>query len=200
MATATLDRRHAPRRTVADTGAADGALLARVAAGDRGALADLYERHRAGVTGFVSGIVGGDRSLCEEVLQDTFVAVWRGAGAFEGRSAVRTWLYGIAKRQAYNKLRGKRFELTVLDDEVRPVAAGPTPEDAALAAADRRYVAALLSRLGPLQREILTLAFVDDLSYPEMAEILEIPVGTVKSRLSNAKVALGRLARAERGD
>jgi RNA polymerase sigma factor (sigma-70 family) len=85
-------------------GEADEVLLRRVGRGDADALAALYRRHADGLFWFLLRMAG-DRGVAEEILQDTLLAVWRGAGGFAGRSAVRTWLYGIARRQAHNRLR-----------------------------------------------------------------------------------------------
>jgi RNA polymerase sigma factor (sigma-70 family) len=78
----------------------DAALLRSVAAGDAGALARLYERHAGPLFGYLYRLAG-DRMTAEEILQDTMLAVWRSAGAYEGRSKVSTWLFGVARRQAH---------------------------------------------------------------------------------------------------
>src|SRR5512146_2432699 len=110
----------------------DVALLKRVALRDERALDaeraldDLYARHAPGLLGYLFNLLG-DRSEAEEVLQDTFFAVWKSAGRFQGRSRVRTWLFGIAHRQARDRRR--RHSLTVDPDvdftEVADTAQGP---------------------------------------------------------------------------
>lgn len=170
----------------------DVALVRGVAAADRESLVALYDRHSGPLLTFATSLVGGDRHLGEEVLQDTFVALWRSAASFEGRSSVRTWLYGIAKRQAWNRTRSKRVAMELLDD-VEPPAPAAGPEDVVIAGAEREAVLAAIARLAPLHREVLVLAFVDDLAYGEISQVLEVPVGTVKSRVSNAKRALAGL-------
>ncbi len=180
-----------------DEASVDAELLARVAAGDRDALAGLYDRHRAALSVFLVRMVG-DRSSAEEALQDTLLAVWRGAGGFEGRSSVRTWLYGIARRQAYTRLRRRSPQLLALDPDAVLVDSSPTPEHVVVARADLAQLMRLIAVLAPVHREALLLFFVDDLSYAEMAQVLQVPVGTVKSRLSNARRALtGLLADTE---
>jgi len=172
--------------------ASDEALLALVGVGDREALAALYARHRGPLYGYLARLAP-DRSTAEEILQDVLLAVWRGAGSFEGRASVRGWLFGIARRQAHDRLRRRAWDLVPLD-AIAPVADGdPTPEDAALRRAAQRDVQAALARLAPAHRDALVLFFVDDFSHAEMADILGVPVGTVKSRLSNAKRALAAL-------
>ncbi len=170
----------------------DEALVTRIAKKDRSALDALYLRHSTPLLGFLMQIID-ERGQAEEVLQDTFLAAWQGAPRFQRRSSVKTWLYGIARRQAHNALR--RHNLDVTDDAPLDQLASndPEPEATALSNADREAVTAAIGRLGRTQREILTLAFAQDLSYPEMAEVLDVPVGTVKSRLSNAKRQLRQI-------
>ncbi|HVC33897.1 MAG TPA: RNA polymerase sigma factor [Chloroflexota bacterium] len=177
---------------------AERRVLDRIAHGDRNALAELYARHQAVLFRYLVQLTG-DHGLAEEVLQDTLVAVWRSAASFEGRSTVQTWLIGIARRQAHNNLRRRTLPLAdVAELEVVP-ANEPDPQDAVLASAEREELAAAIKCLAPVHREALTLAFVNGLSYREMATVLGIPEGTVKSRLSNAKRALRTLLEAAEG-
>jgi RNA polymerase sigma factor (sigma-70 family) len=172
------------------------ALIRRIAAGDRDALAALCARYQTAVFYYLVRLLG-DRALAEEVFQDTLVAVWRSAGTFEGRSSVQTWLVGIARRQAYNSTRRRVLpRADVAELEVLP-AADPEPEDVALAGARREELAAAMARLTPAHREVLVLTFVHGLSYPEMARLVGVPEGTIKSRLSNAKRALRALLEEE---
>jgi len=167
-------------------------LLARVAAGDRPALADLYARYARPLLGYLSQLTP-DHGAAEDILQETFVAVWRGAGAFKDQSAVYTWMLGIARRQAHNTLRGCALPSADVAELEDVPAADPEPEQAALAGAAREEQAATIKRLAPVHREVLALSFVHDLSYQEMSAVLGVPLGTVKSRLSNAKRALRAL-------
>jgi RNA polymerase sigma factor (sigma-70 family) len=158
--------------------------------GDAEALTALYQRHADGRFGFLLRLAG-DRVLAEEILQDTLLAVWRGSAAFAGRSQVRTWLYGIARRQAHNRLRGMRPVEAGLDEVAELSAAGPEPEELALASVARERVLAV-DRLSVVHREVVLLTFVGELSQAEIAEVVGVPVGTVKSRLHNARAALVR--------
>lgn len=174
----------------------DAELLALVAGGDRHALAVLSERYGRPLFAYLSTLLA-DRSGAEETLQDTLLAVWRGAGTFQGRSAVSTWLFGIARRQAHTRLRRYRPEL--VDDqrlaEVADDADGP--ETLALARRRAEVLQAAVGRLRPLHREVLVLTFWQGLSQAELSQVLDVPVGTVKSRLSNARSALRRLLEQE---
>ncbi|HEY8472317.1 MAG TPA: RNA polymerase sigma factor [Natronosporangium sp.] len=166
----------------------DAALLRAVAAGDSTALARLYQRHADALFGYLLRLAG-DRMTAEEILQDTMLAVWRSADRFEGRSKVSTWLFGIARRQAHNRLRGRVRPEPVyepLDEPDR--AAGP--DELAIAAAGGTPVAMAIDRLPDHHREVVALVFVAGLPLADVAEVLAIPVGTVKSRLHHARAAL----------
>jgi RNA polymerase sigma factor (sigma-70 family) len=172
-------------------GEADEVLLRRVGRGDADALAALYRRHADGLFWFLLRMAG-DRGVAEEILQDTLLAVWRGAGGFAGRSAVRTWLYGIARRQAHNRLRVGRPVEAELDEVAELATTEPGPEELALAGLERDRVLAAVGRLSLVHREVVVLMFVVELSQAEIAAVVGVPVGTVKSRLHHARAALVR--------
>lgn len=173
-------------------------LIRRVASGDRDALTVLYQRHGGVVLAQVTLAVG-EPALSEEILQDTMLAVWRGAASFRGESAVRSWIISIARRQARDRLRHRpvRAMANVADLSGLP-ALEAGPEEAAIERAEAEVIADAMGQLGRLHREVLGLVFGADLTLAETAAVLEIPVGTVKSRLSAARAALTR-ALAEKG-
>jgi RNA polymerase sigma-70 factor, ECF subfamily len=120
------------------------------------------------------------------------LAVWRGGRSFRGDSSVRSWVLGIARRQTRDRLRSRRLRVvddTFLADQPGP---GPGPEVMALDRAELAEVRDAIRDLAPTHREVLGLAFGCGLSLPEVADVLEIPVGTVKSRLAAARTALNR--------
>jgi RNA polymerase sigma-70 factor, ECF subfamily len=175
--------------TVTEQEVTDADLVSLVAAGDRAALAALYERHGRAVLAQVVLAVG-DRALAEEVLQDTMLAVWRGAASFRGDSRVRSWLIAIARRQARDRLRRRRVP-TVTDEVLSGwPAAGPGPEDLTLARAEAAAVAQAIGALNERYREVLGLVYGASLTLAEAAGVLGVPVGTVKSRLAGARAAL----------
>ncbi|GGO12923.1 RNA polymerase sigma factor [Microbispora rosea subsp. aerata] len=165
-------------------------LLRLVARGDEHAFEQLYARHARALLAYAEGLLG-EREPAEEALQETFIAVWRGADAFEGRSQVRTWLFGVCRRQALKRMRGHERPRPI-DDVVDLPSPEPGPQAVALARADAAAVAAALRTLAPLHREVLDLAFAAGMSHAEIAEVLGVPPGTVKSRLFNARAALAR--------
>lgn len=163
-------------------------LISRVASGDRRALEELYSRHGRELFRYLSALTP-DRYVAEEILQDTLVAVWRGADSYEGRSGARTWLFGIARRQAHNTLR-KRL-LPVAEANFDEPATGETePEEVLIARSRGRELADHIRSLSAAHQEVLALIFFHELSYKEAAQVIGVPIGTVKSRLSNAKRAL----------
>jgi RNA polymerase sigma-70 factor (ECF subfamily) len=170
----------------------DDDLLRATAGGDPRALAELYRRHASGLFGFLYRLAG-DRAVAEEILQDTMLAVWRSAAGFGGHSAVRTWLYGVARRQAHNRLRSLPTPPAGLDDLPEPAATEPGPEEIALVRADMAVVGAAMAALPTGHREVLALAFHAQLSHADIARVLDVPVGTVKSRLHNARARLAEL-------
>jgi RNA polymerase sigma-70 factor, ECF subfamily len=184
------------RRAVPDAGGtpapvADEVLLTRVADGDVAALAALYSRHGDRLLAFLQRYAG-DRMTAEEILQDTLLAVWRSADRYARRSSVTTWLFGVARRQAHNRLRARMPESLPLKDLAGWADPAPGPAEWALASARAEAIAGAFDALAPPQREVLSLAFAARLRHQEIAEILGVPVGTVKSRLHHARAALSR--------
>lgn len=172
-------------------------VLARVASGERRALEELYERLGQRLFRYLLAI-SSDRQLAEETLQDTLVAVWRGAGSYRGDSSARSWVFGIARRRAHSALRGRNLPISEESDLESLPTPEYGPEDTALAGSRSEELAGLIGKLSTVHREALALVFFHQLSYEETAAVLDVPVGTVKSRLSNAKRALRKLHETER--
>lgn len=173
---------------------ADRALVARVAAGDREALAQLHALHRGALSAYLWALLR-DPAAVEEALQDTLLAVWRGAARFEGRARVATWLYAIARRQAWSRLRRRRPDV-IGDESLADLAdTDPGPEERVVAGADADGVRAAVARLAPLEREVLVLTFWHGLSSVEIGAVLGVPDGTVRRRLFTARQHLRRTLR-----
>lgn len=171
----------------ASSDAAERRLLGRVAEGDREAFAALYRRYHRPLFGYLLRVTGR-LELTEELVDDVLLVVWRKAATFEGRSRVSSWVFGIAYRKALKRLerRDRRPEDTPLAD-APPAVERHTPEQSW----DRREraaaVAEALSTLPSEQRSVVVLTYYHGLSYPEIAEVLDCPVGTVKSRMFHAR-------------
>lgn len=158
--------------------------MAAVQAGDRAALAGLVERHHSPLLGYLYHMVGGNRPLAEDLVQETFVRLLRG-GTYTPDRAFKPWLYAIAGNLARDhfKAAATRYRAPGADPPDQPDP-GADPEAQVLVAEQEQQVAAALARLAPEYRAALVLRFYGDLSLQEVATALNIPLGTVKSRLS----------------
>ncbi|HET8905971.1 MAG TPA: sigma-70 family RNA polymerase sigma factor [Ktedonobacterales bacterium] len=170
----------------------DSELLARIAHGDRIALELLYARVRLSVFQYLMHLTSDPRNA-EELLQDTLVAVWKNAHAFAGKSSVRAWIFGIARQRAFKRLRRREPVYLTLEVADAESSGEMEPETALLASANRAELARALDQLSTGQREVLLLTFVHQLSYKEIAEVMNVPIGTIKSRLNGAKRSLRQL-------
>jgi RNA polymerase sigma-70 factor (ECF subfamily) len=166
------------------------------AALDRGEYRTAFEQmlplYRDRVLRLAAGMLR-DRTLAEDVAQDVFVRVWRALPAFEGRSALSTWIYAIARNACLAELRKRRPEVS-LDSDERGQDPGwrervaPEPDDRAT-----RSVLEVLDRLPQRQREVVILYYVEDRSVEETAAVLGAPTGTVKALLHRARKRLVEL-------
>ena len=176
----------------------DQMLIRGMAAGDERAMDHLYARHGHAVLGFLMARLG-NRQQAEEVLQDVMLAAWNNADSFRGESKVRTWLLAIARNRAFNVQRGKKLDVTPLNDAFEIASEETGPFERVARNAQHTTLREALDHLPAAQREILVLVFFHQLSGPEVAEVLDISPGTVKSRLHRAKEALRRVLQSEGG-
>ena len=177
------------------TTTSDEDLLQRIAAGDKLAMRVLFSRHQLRIHRFVLRMVR-DETVAEDAVSDTFLDVWRQAGDFSGRSQVSTWLMSIARFKALSALR-KRRDLG-LDEEW---AAGiedeaDTPEVISQKLDKGAAIRLCMERLGTEHREVIDLVYYHEASIEEVAEIVGIPEGTVKTRLFHARKKLAELLKA----
>jgi RNA polymerase sigma-70 factor (ECF subfamily) len=166
----------------------DYALIRAIAQGDGFAMDELYTRHGPGLLTYLSSRLG-NRQWAEEVLQEVMFAVWQSAGRFRGESRVYTWMIIIARNRAINAFqRDKSLSDKPLEDETGAIPAQIDTDIELLAQLDELRIA--VSQLPDEQRETLELVFIHGLSNHETAAVLNIPSGTVKSRLFRAKARL----------
>lgn len=174
----------------------DPELVERARGGEREAFAFLYRRHQAYVYRFARAMTGSS-PLAEDVVQEVFLALMRDLDRYDAsRAALRTYLFGIARNLSRYKLRSLR-RLVPLDDTEEPVAS----EDpaATLSASDEtRRLRGCVCRLPGRYREVIILCDLQELDYAEAALILDVPIGTVRSRLHRGRQLLIR--RMRRGD
>lgn len=174
----------------------DEEFMRRLAAGDTDALAPLHGRYAALVFNIVAQTL--DRSAAEEIVQDVFVAVWTKASTYDSaRGPVRPWLLQIAHTRVLNELRRRsRRPRTLTDPEGLTLAAvadaSPSPEEEAWREFRRQTVRDAVAALPPAQRQALSLAYFEDLTQPQIADFLGLPLGTAKTRVRDGLARLRR--------
>jgi RNA polymerase sigma-70 factor, ECF subfamily len=203
-------------RRVSDIGEAE--LVRAVASGSEEALAALYDRHVDGIHSVALRLTG-DRGIAEEVVQETFLALWNRAELFDpGVASLGTWLRSIARNRTVDRLRaiGRRPTLVPIGshgdpddtdaglDRLGPGAivlggaiADPSPEDAAEASSVRAAIRTALATMPDLERAVIVLAYREGLTQQEIAERLAWPLGTVKTRTRRALARLRELLEAD---
>ncbi|HLH98483.1 MAG TPA: sigma-70 family RNA polymerase sigma factor [Xanthobacteraceae bacterium] len=176
----------------------DKTLLEQIAAGDRLAMQVLFQRHNVRVYRFVLRLVGNP-AIAEEIVGDVFLNVWQHAASFQSRCEVTTWLLTIARHKAISLLR--RHSEAQLTDAIADIAhdPGPNPETIMEQEDRRKLMRGFLAQLSPLHREVLDLVYYHEKSIEEVAQIVEAPVGTVKTRMFYARNHLAKLIRAAGG-
>ncbi len=172
---------------------ADDRELITLAAGtDEAAMRELFLRHRQKVSGFIRRVLSDD-AVVEELTSEVFLEVWRGARNYQGRSAVTTWILSIAHYRALNVLR-KRGEENWDEDDAWQIADERDDPEVTAQKADKSALLRKCSEdLTPLQREIIDLVYYHEMSVREVSEVLDIPEGTVKTRLFKARNRLEKL-------
>lgn len=165
----------------------DAKLVRRAAEGDRSAFGELLRRHQGKVRGLLLRLCG-DACLADDLAQEAFLRAYRGLGGFQGRSAFSTWMYRIAYN-VYLSQSGRRKRSDAIE-------AGYGDRRALVDAQSgcrselRRDLEAAIAALPERYRGVVVLYYGEGVNYPEIAEILEIPIGTVKTHLHRAKRVL----------
>lgn len=163
------------------------AALVRMANGDERALEELYRTYGQAVFAFIAARMS-DRDAAEEVAADTWLGCWRSARTFRENSRVLTWLLGIAKRQVYASTRRKRVTTVRFDEHTEDAPdSAEGPESLALGGAGVETILQALDDLPEELAETVRLAWLHELSYADIAAVTDVPVGTVKSRVSRAR-------------
>lgn len=155
---------------------------------------ELYDRHAVWLSIRLTRRCN-DREVVADALQDTFLAVWRTSTGFRGEGDVAAWLWGIAMRRLVSRLRRRR-DVTVSWDEATDPATSPAAEEQVLLSVEYGDLGTALARLSPEMRAVIQAVVLDGLTAREAAQLLNMPVGSVKTRLSRGKARL-RAALAE---
>ena len=161
------------------------ALLSAIAANDQKAFRRLYDLTHQKIYFFVCRLVK-ETQLAEDVVMETYTAVWKSAKKFQGRSKVQTWIFGIARNLAMNALKKRRPEYAI--DDFPQLA---TDGGVDVAGMERKAVIAKgLLKISDKHREVLDLVFFQGFTYVEIADILKVSENTVKTRVFYAKKSL----------
>jgi RNA polymerase sigma-70 factor (ECF subfamily) len=166
-------------------------LVERCRRGDEGAFQELVEEHRSLVFALIARVIP-DRSRAEDAAQDVFLRMYRGLPYFRGESRLSTWIYRIVANVCAQEAARRPAPASLDDDRARPVLP---------AAADRQFsdlelrerLEKAIARLPPNQRLLVAAHYLEGIQYEDLAEALDIPMGTVKTHLYRAKQQLRRL-------
>ena len=182
----------------------DEELVRRFGSGDRSAFSELVRRYQSRVYSLCFRWLR-DPAKAEEVAQDVFIALYKSLADFRGESKLSTWIFRVATNHCKNRLvygnrrredRHESIDAPIGGDDDGPVKQyaidAPGPDASINRAEASKLLQAALDALDEDQREIVLLRDVDDLSYEEIAELLQLPKGTVKSRLHRARAELAR--------
>jgi RNA polymerase sigma-70 factor, ECF subfamily len=173
--------------------AADQAALARMARGEGDALAELYDRHARPIYSLALRILG-DAAEAEDIVQEVFSQAWKQAGRYSAsRGAVAAWLLTLARSRAIDRLRAKRARPGEVSGEGAAdqlVDSSPPADSLVLSSEQVARVRAALDELPLLQRAAIELAYYEGLTHAEIADRLEQPLGTVKTRIRLAMLKL----------
>jgi RNA polymerase sigma-70 factor (ECF subfamily) len=170
--------------------ATDLTLAGKIAGGDQLAMKQVYELHSGPLFHFVKTWLA-DPHEASDIVHETMLEVWRRADRFQGRSSLKSWIFSIARNKSIDKNRKlSRLSYTdeapeLVDDELGPLEAVELSQDAAI-------LKASIERLSDTHRRMIHLAFYEDLSYREISEVENCPIGTVKTRILHAKKLLMR--------
>mgnify|MGYP003428771305 FL=1 len=168
-------------------------LLARIAAGDQPALAELYDASSAKVFGLAMKILG-DRTVAEEVTMDVYTQVWRRASTYDTeRGTPGSWLMMLAKTRAIDRFRSSYLERgrqVPLDQAAELPGDAATPEQYSADLERQRLVQEAMASLSAEQRQAIALAYYWGLSQSEIADRLQLPLGTVKTRMRLGMIRL----------
>ena len=165
--------------------------LEQIALGQERALEQFYRHYHGQVFQFALRLVNNAADAAE-LANETMMEVWRAAARFAGDSRVRTWLFGIVNHRSIDLLRRRRRRHEHTDEltDVADDAPACSIADVIAGAQDARQVRNCVDQLPEPHRAVVHLAFFEDLSYPEVAQVLDVPVGTIKTRIMHAKQKL----------
>ena len=161
----------------------DRELIRLVAVSSHAAFAELYQRFSGPLFNFLLSLVS-DQHTAEDLLQEVFLAVWKGAGRYLGVAAVKTWPFILAYKQGISNLRRRK---DVLVDDLDQIVVAPSSPGLSGDPIQNRMIIQEVEQLTPQHRAALELVLYYQMSYQYAADVLACPVGTIKSRVSYAR-------------
>ncbi|HTX91343.1 MAG TPA: RNA polymerase sigma factor [Anaerolineales bacterium] len=176
----------------------DEQLALGIQRGNTDDLTMLVERHHASLLGFLYRLTGGDRALAEDLVQETFLRLLGKIDSYRYPRPLKPWLYAIAVNLARDHYKQAEYRRTDSLPAQFEISMDRTPETELVAGDERQQVVSALKDLPALQREVIILRFLQDLSLNEISQTLRVPVGTVKSRLSLGLQRLKERVRAKK--
>ncbi len=135
-----------------------------------------------------------DREAAEDVTQDVFIKVWRALPGFDGRASLSTWIYAIARNASLSALRARRPQSSLSDPEVMDAVEAIDPAPSADDIVDRAALLRLVDQLPTKQRQVIMLFYMEEQSHEGVANMLAMPVGTVKTLLHRARARMSAAA------
>jgi RNA polymerase sigma-70 factor (ECF subfamily) len=164
-------------------------LVVRCQVGDRCAFAELVAQCQPRLRAFLGKILGQSHQL-DDVAQEVWIDVFKDLKRLSNPGAFLPWMYRIARNRAFRMLRRRTHPTVSIDEtEAKPQAA----DEPDFTSEDVRALHLALDQLIPEHREVLLLRFIEDMSYDDIAAVVEVPLGTVRSRVHNAKIHLRRI-------
>lgn len=191
----TGDRR---RDTARPGDSGEEALIARIRARDLKAFEELYRRYHPRLSRFLTNLIHRPH-LVEEVLNDTMMVVWHRLDGFNGASKLSTWIFAIAYRTAMKAARRQDVPMEDPAADLRE-SPDPGPDEGVGKARIQRALAQAMNELSPDHRSVVDLTYFHDMGYREIAEIMDCPVDTVKTRMFYARRHLKRVLSGELAD
>jgi len=174
-------------------------LVWRLRRGDREAYRELVSRHHQGVYGYLRRL-GAEASLAEDLTQETYAKAWRRIGTLRQSSSLRSWLLTIARNEFLQWVRVERPEVRPLDEAPEEADDGPGVERGLELSERDRALRQAVGGLQPDLQETVALHYFQDLSFREVAVVLGVPPGTVKSRINRALRSLRTLLESTEAD
>jgi len=170
----------------------DSELVARALRNDERAFRDLIQRHHTMAYAAVRAVLG-DRDEVQDVMQTVYLKAYQGLAGFRGDARFSTWLYQIARREALDVSSKRRLETVDVTEVEIATDARHAPDVGTHKRSEREWIASALGELEDTYRTAIELRYMADKSYEEIAEIMSLPVGTVKTYVHRGKAEMKRI-------